>query len=184
MVARGCRSFTRQGRFENLSKIDGLIDDEVASLAAGANGELWIGTWFHGLSRYDGRNFSELHHGIGPAHERCLVRRRRCEGQGVARHPRGGLVGYDGRRIDRYTTTNGLASDTILKVLPTSAVSFGSAQTTAWPIAEGRLRLTRGAKTACRTMPSPDSCRMRDGVLWIGAPGGVHALRMAMSGPP
>jgi hypothetical protein len=86
------------------------------SLATGANGEPWIGTWDRGLSRYDGRKFQNFTmesglptNGFGP--------RRGCEEQGVARH-RGGGRGYDGQRFDRYTTTNGLASDTILKILP------------------------------------------------------------------
>ena len=49
-----------QGRFERLTKLDGLIDDFVLSLAAGANGELWIGTWDRGFSRYDGRTFQNF----------------------------------------------------------------------------------------------------------------------------
>ena len=46
-----------QGRFEKLTKADGLVDDDVTSLALGQRGELWIGTWGGGLSRYDGRHW-------------------------------------------------------------------------------------------------------------------------------
>jgi len=56
-VLSGSGLYAQRYPFHNLSVDDGLIQSQATSLAQDETGNLWIGT-FGGLSRFDGRNFT------------------------------------------------------------------------------------------------------------------------------
>jgi signal transduction histidine kinase/ligand-binding sensor domain-containing protein/CheY-like chemotaxis protein len=163
-----------QGRLEKLTKLDGLIDDNVMSMATGVNGELWIGTWDRGLSRYDGRMFQNFTQESGLPTNRVWSVAVDAKNKAWLGTRGAGLVGYDGQRFDRYTTANGLPSDTILQILPTSAgVIWVGTDRGLCQLADGRFTTYKRSKDRLLNNAVTGLTQDADGVLWIGTLGGV-----------
>jgi ligand-binding sensor domain-containing protein len=53
--------FSYDGKvFKNYSTADGLINNSVRSILEDKEGNLWFGTRWFGLSRFDGKTFTTL----------------------------------------------------------------------------------------------------------------------------
>jgi signal transduction histidine kinase/CheY-like chemotaxis protein/ligand-binding sensor domain-containing protein/protocatechuate 3,4-dioxygenase beta subunit len=163
-----------QGRFEKLTRTDGLIDNAVNSMAVGKDGELWIGTWNNGLSRYDGRAFQNftVESGLPTNSVRSLaVDANNTAWIGTSG---GGLLRFDGNYFEQYTITNGLASDNILTILPTSdGVIWAGSDNGLSKFSDGKFTTYRRTKDRLANNTVTGLWQDSDGLLWISTPGGV-----------
>src|SRR5262249_51961170 len=65
----------KKGRWQNLSHVNGLAEDEVHACFQAADGALWFGTG-GGVSRFDGRDFFTLTRSdglLGASHVRAIA---------------------------------------------------------------------------------------------------------------
>ena len=170
---QGIARYTPDG-FEKLTKADGLVDDYVASLAAGQRGELWIGTWGGGLSRYDGRSFQNFTMKSGlPTNGVWALATDANNHEWIGTHG-GGLLRYEGSRFERYTTTNGLASDTIFSLLPAAdGVVWVGTDNGLSRLAQGEFTTYRKHKDRLANNAVTGLFQDAEGILWIGTPAGV-----------
>lgn len=163
---------SRASRWHTYGTSDGLLSDVVHSLRR-AEGELLIGTG-SGLCSYDGRGFacfleSETH---GSLHAVASAQHG-----GVWMGTADGLLRKGDGEWKRWTTDDGLASNTVSALLETAAgvLWIGSAK--------GLHRLQDGALSHYgveQGLPDPyvtDLLLARDGTLWVGTLGGVCRLR-------
>ena len=163
-----------QGRFEKLTKADGLVDDDVTSLAAGKRGELWIGTLNRGLSRYDGRSFQDFTMASGLPANGIWSLAVDAKNQAWIGTRGGGLLRYDGSRFERYTTTNGLASDTVFSILPAAdGVVWVGTDNGLSKLANRAFTTYRKHKDRLANNAVTGLLQDARGILWIGTPAGV-----------
>ena len=173
------------GRAEWLTSSNGLVSDEIASLALGSNGDLWIGSLWKGLSRYDGRQFQNFDKELGSG-KRWLawsLAVDRNDKLWVGMAEEFGLLIYEGQRFEPLTTTKDMAGQ-IQNLLLTSdgALWIGTSRGLN-RVRDGNLTTYRKGKDRlldnCITGLTEDA----DGVLWIGTTSGSPAT-METFGPP
>jgi signal transduction histidine kinase/streptogramin lyase len=100
-----------QGRFTVFTTAQGLPDNRIQAAVQAADGTLWVGGEDFGLVSWNGSRFVPAVNAQGRV--RCLL----ATGSGTIWAGTGeGLVRYAGGRVDRWTTRNGLASDSILSL--------------------------------------------------------------------
>jgi signal transduction histidine kinase len=161
---------------ERLTEGDGLVDDNVTSLAVGNGGELWVGTWDRGLSRYDGRSFRNLTteaglptNGIGVWSIAVDPKNQAWIGTSGA-----GLLRYDGTRFERFTTTNGLVSDVILSILPAAGgVVWVGTDNGLSKLVNGQFSDYRKTQARLANKAVTGLFQDTEGVLWISTQSGV-----------
>ncbi|MBM3242052.1 hypothetical protein FJZ31_37750 [Candidatus Poribacteria bacterium] len=94
-------------------KLNGLENNSVIAIHRAPNGVMWFGTWYKGTYRYDGRDFIKLNE-LGDKfiatiyHDSDDVMWFGTWGNGVYR--------YDGKKLDNFTTKEGLANNIVLAI--------------------------------------------------------------------
>jgi signal transduction histidine kinase/ligand-binding sensor domain-containing protein/DNA-binding response OmpR family regulator len=172
-IAREGIARITSGGVDRLTTADGLIDNDVVSLASGRQGELWIGTWGRGLSRYDRSGFQNftVESGLPDNSVWSLA----VDAKNVAWiGTQGGLARYDGKSFEQFGATNGLASDWIHAILPTSdGVVWVGTDNGLSKLAAGKFTTYR--RTGDRLVNNAVIGLFQDAdqVLWISTPAGV-----------
>jgi len=187
------------GRSWNLfTTRDGLSENAVRAIAEDAGGNLWAGTESRGLNLFKDGKFTACHQGEnGPPGDDISCLHADKDGAlwvGTGGH---GLARFQNGRWARYTTTNGLASDSIGYIMEdaTSNLWIGSNA--------GLMRIPKkslddfstGATNiiSCRTysradgLPTrecsagsqPAACRAADGELWFPTIKGLASVNPA-----
>lgn len=106
----------KDNNFTQLTRSNGLTDNNVADVFEDSKGNIWIGTFNGGVSKYDGSTFSDFtKDGIidGPeTYNFCEDNNGNiwfsAENYGVYR--------YDGEEFTQFTTKEGLATNTIQNI--------------------------------------------------------------------
>jgi signal transduction histidine kinase/DNA-binding NarL/FixJ family response regulator/streptogramin lyase len=146
---------------------DGLPQNSIPALAQAADGYLWFGTHSE-LVRFDGVRFVVVDHRDG------LTDMISDRTEGLWFSPRGkGLARWTGGRMTRWTTHEGLPSDTIDAL-------FQDHSGTVWiGTAKGLARLREGKIETIGPFAGRPVCAFaegQDGALWLGFAGGIARL--------
>lgn len=105
-----------KGVFAEYTTDDGLALDQVHCMLKDRQGHLWLGTNGGGVSRFDGRkftNFTNLH-GLAGNVVWCMLEDQEgnlwfgTDGNGVSK--------FDGKRFTNFDTKNGLSGDIVLSI--------------------------------------------------------------------
>ncbi|MFC1713493.1 two-component regulator propeller domain-containing protein [Candidatus Poribacteria bacterium] len=95
-------------KFSNFTIKDGLADNTVNDICCGQDGEMWFATG-GGASRYDGSKFSS----IGPDQEGVQAVHAGLNGEVWLGQTWSGAYRYDGKKIVKFTTEDGLVNHSI-----------------------------------------------------------------------
>ncbi|MBW2256104.1 MAG: hypothetical protein JRI25_16100 [Deltaproteobacteria bacterium] len=116
----GAYGFNR-GETTRLTRANGLADDHVTVLFEDADGDLWIGTGYGGVSRYNGHRVVEtltVSDGLGTNWVRDIGQTR--DGHMLFATKGGGLSLYDGLVMQTIDADDGLAGNDIVRVIEDS----------------------------------------------------------------
>ncbi|MBK9402157.1 MAG: hypothetical protein IPN36_15360 [Bacteroidetes bacterium] len=107
----------QKGEFIHLTSKNGLTDNNVADILEDKQGNIWIGTFNGGVSKYDGKTYTNftkdgIIEGI-ETYNFCEDIKGNiwfsAEGYGVYR--------YDGANFTQFTTENGLTTNVVQSIL-------------------------------------------------------------------
>lgn len=157
------------GHFEVFTKADGLPDNTVCSISGDGAGNVWIGTH---------SGIAEFSHGVlRPRREGALshayVRAIYAENRGIVwAGTSDGLFRISRQGIRKFTTADGLTSNTIYRIYEDSAGTL-------WIGTAGGLDRYAGGRFSTFTerdgLVGTDVYSIledREGTLWVGTPGG------------
>ncbi len=103
--------------FSSIKAMHGLNSNEISSLCQDKAGNLWIGEWWGGMSKYDGRfltNYSTAQGLSSDVVNSILEDRSDNIWIGTLN---AGVNKFDGRYITRYSTTEGLSNNFVWNML-------------------------------------------------------------------
>ncbi len=159
--------------FSSIKAIHGLNSNEISSLCQDRDGNLWIGAWWGGVSKYDGRyltNYS-VAQGLSSDVVNCIFEDSKNNiwiGTGG-----GGVNKFDGRHITHYSIAQGLSDSTVYYILQDKKGDM-------WFATEKGLNRYDGHSFTCYTtaqgLPSNMVRSMFEdskGNLWVGTDGGL-----------
>jgi signal transduction histidine kinase len=107
----------RDGRFHTFTEADGLPDGDVTAVFEDREGALWVGTRGGGLAQFTDRTLDT--HAVPAELRREMITSLSEDGAGaVWLATRAGAVRLEHERAQRFTTAEGLPSDTVNSVLP------------------------------------------------------------------
>jgi len=162
----------KDGKFTSYAKKDGLQDGFIWSLTEGADGSVWIGTYYQGLSRYHNGKFTTYTMKDGLAFDLIWATETGRDGALWIGTNGGGLSRFARDKFTNYTTKDGLANNIVWAVHEDRAGNV-------WVGTNAGLnRLHNGKFTTYTTADglSNNSVKVikedRDGNLWIGTDGG------------
>ena len=131
-------------KFETLNTADGLVNDYVGTIYCDPDGVLWFGTGYFGagygsggVSRYDGKKFDDFTTTIELLHGFVGAIYRDPDGvmwfgilgiPGAVSGKMGGVIRYDGKEVDNFTSEDGLAGNFVFSILrdPDGILWFGT----------------------------------------------------------
>ncbi len=104
--------------FVTFTTDDGLSLDNITSSLLDQSGNLWLGTWGGGISKFDGTSFTNFTtaHGLSNNLIHCLAEDQ--EGNIWIGTEGGGISIYDGYTFTIKNTSDGLANDVIYGITP------------------------------------------------------------------
>jgi ligand-binding sensor domain-containing protein len=101
-----------RGHWRTFDATDGLPGGVIRAVLQDRAGYLWIGSFGGGLSRYDGHSFKPLE--LTSRRVQSVI--EDLEGNLWIGTYEQGLFRYDGQGFAHFTTQDGLAADTVLRV--------------------------------------------------------------------
>ncbi|MGM0943562.1 MAG: sensor histidine kinase [Bacteroidota bacterium] len=106
--------------FTTYTTDEGLSLDNITSSLLDQSGNLWLGTWGGGISKFDGISFTNYTtaHGLSNNLVHCLAEDQ--DGNIWIGTEGGGISIYDGYSFSSKTTSDGLANDIVYGITPVS----------------------------------------------------------------
>jgi ligand-binding sensor domain-containing protein/class 3 adenylate cyclase len=157
---------------ENYTTNDGLPIDSVVSGIVDRSGNLWFGTWWGGLSRYDGKSFTNYTIEDGLVNN-SVTTIFEDSGGNFWFGTEGGISYYDGKKFTNYTLENGLPSNIISSIVEEKSGNlwFG---TSSGLVRYDRKSFTIVTKEQIFTDNHITSlCIDKKGNLWVGTEDGL-----------
>jgi signal transduction histidine kinase/CheY-like chemotaxis protein/ligand-binding sensor domain-containing protein/HPt (histidine-containing phosphotransfer) domain-containing protein len=111
-------------RFRSMTTEDGLKSNEVFRVMEDRKGTMWMGHEEGGISTYDGRNVKIIRAPGGMKLEGRTVLGMLEDGKIMIGSAGSGLRVFDGMDYKVFTKKDGLPSDSILEILPTSKGAY------------------------------------------------------------
>ena len=159
---------------------DGLVNNFVSAILQDRDGDLWFGTFYGGVSRYDGQEWKNYTVEDGLASNRVLSiaqdrdgnlwfgtgdRYHRDIGSGVSR--------FDGKSFVTFTTEQGLAHNQVMAILQDRSgnIWFGTGGGVSRYDGQSFTTLTTADGLAGN--PVGSIYQDREGTLWFGTQGGI-----------
>jgi len=102
-----------KGQFKNYTSEDGLAADMILSVLIDSRGDLWIGTFGGGVSRFDGLEFKNFTVDHGLPNEAIVRIFEDSKGNLWFASNTGGVSKYDGKKFTKYRTFEGMSSNII-----------------------------------------------------------------------
>ena len=152
---------------------EGAVGSEVSAILQDGEGNVWIGTYGGGLTRYDGQNFTTFTTRDGLAHNWVRALAQDSEGNVWIGTDGGGLSRYDGESFTTFTTQEGLANNVV-------SVLMRDREGNVWIGTEGG-GVSRHDGQNFTTFTAQDGLahdwiaslmQDREGNIWIGTEGG------------
>jgi len=175
----------KKGVWKNYTALDGLADNTVTAIGQARDGALWFGT-YHGVSRYDGKEFITFATEDGLVHNAVRAIHRDSSGiMWFGTH--GGISRYDGRKFDPpLTTADGLPSNLIAAIhrAPDGALWLGTGWWIAMPEGVGQ-GVSRYDGRKFENFSSEDGLKhntvwaihSEPGIIWFGTHIGVSQYK-------
>jgi len=161
------------GHWRTYSAEDGLAGSSVWSSLRDREGNLWFGTWWGGVSRYDGQTFTTFTTQDGLAENRVYSIFQDQEGNlwfGTGL----GLSRYDGQTFKTFNTKDGLAENRVYAILQDQegALWFG---TNGGGVSryDGQTFITFNTQDGLADNLVTSIVQDRAGFLWFGTANGV-----------
>ncbi len=162
----------KQSSFLTIKAVQGLISNEISSLCQDKAGNIWIGEWWGGVSRYDGHSLTN--YSVAQGLNSDLVHNVFADKSGNIWIGTGsGLNKFDGKYITHYSVSEGLGDNTVHQIAEDKHgnIWFGTNN--------GLYRFDGKSFTHYTTAQGlPDNIvknvqQDRKGNLWIGSLGGL-----------
>lgn len=155
----------------------GLPQNSVEAIAQSRDGYLWLGTQ-EGLVRFDGVRFAEIGSDNTPGMIDEFVTALLEDRQGNMWIGTwgGGLARLSGGKVNRLTTADGLASDTILCLYEDATGALWIGTDSGLSRLTGRTIVSYRPKDGLPTGAVRSLCGRRQGGLWIGTYGGLGSF--------
>ncbi|MDP6778426.1 MAG: two-component regulator propeller domain-containing protein, partial [Candidatus Latescibacteria bacterium] len=160
--------------------IDGLANNEVSAILQDRDGDLWFGTRYGGVSRYDGQEWQTYTVEDGLASNAVLSIAQDGDGNlwfgtGLPydRNSGSGVSRYDGESFATFTTEHGLAQNQVMAILQDREghIWFGTGDGVSRY--DGQSFATLIAADGLAGKPVGSICQDREGSLWFGTEGGI-----------
>jgi two-component system, sensor histidine kinase ChiS len=103
----------RYGSWHSFGVVDGLLASRVYDLLQDRDGNLWLGIEGGGVSRYDGKYFTNFTSEDGLANNKVYAIEEDREGNLWISTWEDGICRYDGERFTNFTVEDGLANNTV-----------------------------------------------------------------------
>ncbi len=103
--------------FSTIKAMHGLNSNEISSLGLDRNGNLWIGAWWGGVSKYDGRSLTNYSVAQGLSSDVVNCVQEDKNGNIWIGTTDAGINRFDGRHITQYSTKEGLSDNSISYIL-------------------------------------------------------------------
>ncbi len=159
--------------FSSIKAMHGLTSNEISSLYQDRAGNLWIGAWWGGATKYDGRyltNYS-IAQGLSSDVIQCIFEDRNGNmwfGTGG-----GGVNKFDGKYITRYSIAEGLSDSSVYEILQDKNGDM-------WFATENGINRYDGHSftwyTTAQGLPGKYTWGVLEdskGNLWVGSDGGL-----------
>lgn len=158
--------------FSSFGKQQGLMHGNIPCMLEDRLGNIWLGTYGGGVSRYDGKNFSHFTEAQGLSSNSVLSMLQDKDGNLWFGTNGGGLTRYDGKYFTHFTTKEGLINNVVTSI-------FQDRSGLLWFGTDGGVSSFDGSSFTHYTVNeglSHDSirCILQDkvGNLWFGTEGG------------
>ncbi len=99
--------------FKSYTRLQGLKHDDISKIIQDKSGNLWIGSSFSGVTRYDGQYFYHYSEKEGLRRDRVLSIMEDISGNLWFGTVGGGVTKFDGKCFTTYTTEEGLSNNII-----------------------------------------------------------------------
>ncbi len=160
--------------FRYFTTDNGLALDGISCSMMDSKGNLWFGTWGGGISRYDGKSFTNFSVDQGLVSSLILSIAEDADGNLWFGTLGSGVCRYDGRTFTTFTTANGMSDNTVWSILPDTDgnIWFGTASGVSYYDGKNATSFASSHVLANKTV----MCIAEDkfGNLWFGTvEGGV-----------
>jgi ligand-binding sensor domain-containing protein/signal transduction histidine kinase len=159
--------------FSSIKAMHGLNSNEISSLCQDKAGNLWIGAWWGGVSKYDGRSLTNYSTSQGLSSDVVSSILEDKRGNIWIGTTNAGVHKFDGRYITRYSTTKGLGDNFVWNMMQDKNGDM-------WFATDSGLSRYDGHSfthyTTAQGLPSDRVRGMLEdskGNLWFGAYGGL-----------
>ncbi len=106
--------------FKFFTRLQGLTHDDISCITQDSRGNLWIGSYFSGASKFDGENFTHYSEASGLVQNRVItIIEDRFENIWLGAVS-GGISKYNGLYFTNFTTKEGLSSNNIERLFEDS----------------------------------------------------------------
>jgi ligand-binding sensor domain-containing protein/serine phosphatase RsbU (regulator of sigma subunit) len=99
--------------FSTFSKLQGLTHGNIPAMLEDSDGNVWLGTYGGGVSRYDGKNFTHYTEAQGLSNNVVLSMAQDTKGDIWIGTNGGGLTCYDGLQFAHYGAASGLGNTVV-----------------------------------------------------------------------
>ncbi|MBK8565642.1 MAG: hypothetical protein IPN76_20420 [Saprospiraceae bacterium] len=105
-----------KGEFTHLTNKNGLIDNNAADILEDKQGNIWIGTFYGGISKFDGKTYTNFtKDGIVEGEEIGSLYED-SKGNIWFSVENRGVYRYDGTNFTQFTVENGLTTNGVLSI--------------------------------------------------------------------
>jgi len=159
--------------FSSIKAMHGLNSNEVSSLCQDRNGNLWIGAWWGGVSKYDGRSLTNYSNAQGLSSDIVNSIFEDRSGSIWICTINAGVNKFDGRNITHYSTKEGLSNNYVFNMIQDKNGDIWLATLNGLNRYDGR---SFTQYTTAQGLPSNDIRSMLEdskGNLWFGTKGGL-----------
>jgi ligand-binding sensor domain-containing protein len=166
-------SENNRGIFNSIKAKHGLNSDEISSVYQDKNGNIWIGEWWGGMSRYDGRfiwNYTTKQ-GLASDVVNCFL--EDSKGNLWIATVDSGVNKFDGKYFTHYSTREGLQGNYVNCLLEDKKGNMWFGTNSGLTKFDGRM-FTQF--TMAQGLPTNDVWSLMEdskGQLWVGAHGGL-----------
>ncbi|HLA57438.1 MAG TPA: two-component regulator propeller domain-containing protein, partial [Puia sp.] len=105
------------GSFSTIKAMHGLKSNEISSLYQDRRGNLWIGAWWGGVSKYDGRSLTNYSTPQGLSSDVVNSIFEDRSGNIWIATVNAGVNKFDGRHITHYSTLEGLSDNFVVNIM-------------------------------------------------------------------
>jgi ligand-binding sensor domain-containing protein/anti-sigma regulatory factor (Ser/Thr protein kinase) len=158
--------------FSSIKAMHGLNSNEISSLCQDRAGNLWIGAWWGGVSKYDGRSLTNYStpQGLSSDVVNCVFEDRTGN---IWIGTKNGVNKFDGKHITNHTTAHGLSDNFVWNIMQDKKGNI-------WLATDNGLNKYDGHSfthyTTDQGLPANTLRGMLEdskGNLWFGANGGL-----------